>query len=92
MNNKTAITLSIAGVLSLGAGAAIGTGIVAHGPPTWEGAEKCQGVVAKAKNDCSANGHACGGKAAVDRDPEEWMWVPAGLCDRIAGSKIKGAQ
>jgi len=89
MNKKTTMTLAIAGVLSGGAGAAIATGIVAHGAPTWEGAEKCQGVAAKAKNDCGANDHSCGGKAVEDRDPAEWLWVPAGLCDRIAGGTVK---
>lgn len=47
--------------------------------------EKCYGIVAKGKNDCAANGHSCGGYAAVDNDPNEWILVPKGLCDRIAG-------
>ena len=48
--------------------------------------EKCYGVVAKGMNDCATSTHSCAGQASVDQHPEEWMYVPAGLCDRIAGA------
>lgn len=48
--------------------------------------EKCYGIVAKGMNDCATSTHSCAGQASVDQHPEEWMYVPAGLCDRIAGS------
>ena len=51
--------------------------------------EKCYGVVSSGKNDCgSADGaHSCAGMAKIDNDPNEWIYVPEGLCDRIGGKK-----
>eukprot|EP01002_Notosolenus_urceolatus_P000742 NODE_11858_length_397_cov_25.301724_g10717_i0.p1 GENE.NODE_11858_length_397_cov_25.301724_g10717_i0~~NODE_11858_length_397_cov_25.301724_g10717_i0.p1 ORF type:complete len:102 (+),score=13.68 NODE_11858_length_397_cov_25.301724_g10717_i0:89-394(+) len=48
--------------------------------------EKCYGVVAKGMNDCASSTHSCAGQASEDKHPEEWMYVPAGMCERIAGS------
>lgn len=63
--------------------------------PSWakkgDEIEKCQGVAKKGKNDCGANGHGCGGQAAKDNDPNEWVYVPKGLCDKIGG-KIKATK
>lgn len=57
-----------------------------------EGYEKCQGIAKAGMNDCGANGHACAGKAAVDGDPNEWVYVPEGTCDKIVGGKVKQAK
>ncbi|UTW54171.1 DUF2282 domain-containing protein [Kordiimonas sp. SCSIO 12610] len=51
--------------------------------------EKCFGIVAKGQNDCGTSAHSCAGQAKVDNHPEEWVYVPAGLCERIAGGKKK---
>ena len=48
--------------------------------------EKCYGVVAKGMNDCGTSKHSCAAQATVDNDPEEWIYVPKGLCKKIAGS------
>ena len=29
--------------------------------------------------------HSCAGMSKVDGDPTEWVYVPAGYCDRIVG-------
>lgn len=49
--------------------------------------EKCYGVATAGKNDCAnASGtHSCAGYATEDNHPEEWIYVPSGLCDRLAG-------
>ena len=39
-------------------------------------------------NDCSAHEHACSGKAKVDNDPEEWINLPAGTCEKIPGGRV----
>jgi uncharacterized membrane protein len=51
------------------------------------GQEKCYGVVKAAKNDCgSADGkHACAGMAKTDNDPNEWIILPEGICEKLAG-------
>ena len=49
--------------------------------------EKCYGIARAGKNDCAANGHACQAQARTDGDGNEWIYVPAGTCERfVAGS------
>lgn len=50
--------------------------------------EKCAGIVAKGMNDCQTSTHSCAGQAKVDNHPEEWIYVPKGMCKRIAGGKV----
>lgn len=45
--------------------------------------ERCYGVVKAGKNDCAGPGHTCQGQAATDADPQEYIMVPAGTCDRL---------
>lgn len=47
--------------------------------------EKCAGVSKTGKNDCAANGHGCAGMAKKDNDPNEWVYVPQGLCSKLGG-------
>lgn len=49
--------------------------------------EKCYGIAKAGKNDCgSASGsHSCAGQSKMDGDGHEWIFVPKGLCDRLAG-------
>ena len=53
--------------------------------------EKCYGVAKAEKNDCSAKdgSNACAGHAKKDRDDNTWVYVPKGLCDKLAGG-VKG--
>ncbi|WP_456380815.1 BufA1 family periplasmic bufferin-type metallophore [Thiolapillus sp.] len=53
------------------------------------GFEKCMGIAKAGKNDCGTSAHACAGQATKDNDPEEWVYVPKGTCDKIAGGKVK---
>lgn len=76
--------------------ACVGVGIYAvasaAGTPKWakkgDTIVKCKGVARKGKNDCGANNHACSGKATKDRDPNEWIYVPKGICEKIAGGVV----
>tara|TARA_B100001778_G_C18130086_1_gene424628 strand:- start:9 stop:296 length:288 start_codon:yes stop_codon:yes gene_type:complete len=56
-------------------------------PKKNENKEKCYGVVKAGKNDCAskANKHSCATFAKVDRDPNEWIKLPKGLCEKLAG-------
>ena len=49
---------------------------------------KCSGIAKKGKNDCGANGHDCANQAKKDNDPKEWVYVPKGVCKKIAGAKV----
>lgn len=49
--------------------------------------EKCFGIAKAGKNDCASNksAHSCAGQAAVSNDPHDFVAVPKGTCDKIAG-------
>ena len=49
---------------------------------------KCKGIAKKGQNDCGANGHSCGGQAKKDSDPNEWIYVPEGVCKKISGGVV----
>lgn len=51
--------------------------------------EKCYGVVKAGKNDCAGTGHTCQGQAKADSDPNEFIVLPAGTCDRLTGGVVK---
>ena len=71
---------------------AFSTTAIAGGTPDWakkgDTIVKCKGIAKKGMNDCGAFGHACAGKAAKDNDPNEWIYVPKGLCEKIAGGTV----
>jgi len=83
--NKMLIASALAAAIALPAAAA-------QAGPTPEpsyASEKCFGIARAGANDCaSATGnHSCAGMSKVDSDPSEWVYVPAGYCDRIVGGK-----
>lgn len=49
--------------------------------------EKCLGIAKAGWNDCGANDHSCAGYAEVDADPNEWVYVPVGTCQKIVGNR-----
>lgn len=49
--------------------------------------ERCYGVVYAGKNDCGTAKHACASQSIKNADPEEFIMVPNGLCQRIVGGK-----
>jgi uncharacterized membrane protein len=74
---------AIATVVALGIGSA-GTAAFAKKDDN----EKCAGVVKAGKNDCGTSKSSCAGTAATDHDPEAWIFVPKGTCDRIVGGHV----
>jgi uncharacterized membrane protein len=47
--------------------------------------EKCYGVAKAGKNDCATKTHQCAGLSKVDSDPNDWIFLPVGVCDKLAG-------
>ena len=82
MNNEQIIKSAIAGVLALGLAASATQALAAKGN------EKCAGVVKAGKNDCGTSTNACAGQVNADKDAEAWIYVPKGLCERIAGGQV----
>lgn len=50
--------------------------------------EKCAGIVKAGKNDCATSRNSCQGQVKADRDPEAWIYLPAGTCERIVGGRM----
>ena len=71
-------------------------GLVAMGLTTMGGQtfaataeiEKCSGIAKAGKNDCGTSRTSCAGTIKVDNDPEAWVAVPKGTCERIVGGTI----
>ena len=81
---KMMINTVVAGAVAVGMGLVSSSAFAAK-----PGFEKCAGIVVAGMNDCGSSGHDCAGKAAKDSDPEEWIYVPEGTCEKIAGATLK---
>ena len=53
------------------------------------GLEKCLGVAKAGQNDCGTSQHACASLAKTDGGAEEWVYLPAGTCEKIPGGSVK---
>lgn len=52
------------------------------------GMEKCAGIVKAGKNDCGTSKLSCSGTSTRDSDPEAWVYVPTGTCEKLVGGKV----
>jgi uncharacterized membrane protein len=50
--------------------------------------EKCYGVVKAGANDCATATSSCSGSATKDRQPDAFIFVPKGLCEKLAGASL----
>jgi uncharacterized membrane protein len=50
--------------------------------------EQCAGVIKAGKNDCATSTNACHGHVTTDANPEAWIYLPSGTCEKIAGAQI----
>jgi uncharacterized membrane protein len=84
MNNRQIVSAAIGSLLVLGLSA----------NPAFAAdkvkMEKCFGIAKAGHNDCSSNksAHACAGQATRDNDPMDFVAVPKGTCDKIAGGHL----
>ena len=82
MTSKQAlITTAVSSLLAVGA-----LTVSAQDAPDME---KCYGIVKAGANDCAGPGHTCQGQASTDADPNEYILLPAGTCDRISGGEVR---
>ena len=84
--NKLLIASALAAAITLPALTAAQAGPTPV--PSYD-SEKCFGIAKAGANDCAAmsGAHSCAGMSKVDSDPNEWVYVPAGYCDRIVGGQ-----
>ncbi|MCK0509441.1 DUF2282 domain-containing protein [Aromatoleum anaerobium] len=83
MKSELIIRGAMASLLALSVVAASGQALAAKGDM-----EKCAGVAKAGKNDCGTSKSSCAGTAKADNDPEAWVLVPKGTCEKIAGGTV----
>ncbi len=84
---KLMLAAAVSGLVSLGAVASaadMGMDKAAAAPAT----EKCFGVAKAGKNDCASNGHSCAAQVKKDADAKEWIKLPKGTCEKLAGGSL----
>ena len=86
ISKKRTLQLALSGVVATGL---VGAATSAEAKPKWQGHEKCYGIAKKGMNDCGNAHHDCHGKAAKDRAGDEWLYLPKGTCEKVAGGSLK---
>ena len=81
---KSHVTVSAIGSL-LALGSMLATPVFAADAPSQE---KCYGVAKAGKNDCAAGAHACAGQSKTEAGGKEFVQVPKGTCERLAGGSL----
>ncbi len=51
--------------------------------------ERCFGVTREGANDCATPKHSCASQSKTARDSSEWIALPKGLCDKLAGGRTE---
>jgi uncharacterized membrane protein len=86
-NTKTVVKAAVTAALAAGIFSLASAQPAAA--PNYE-FEKCYGVNQAGKNDCAAasGAHSCAGQSTASADAGEWIYVPKGVCEKIAGGKM----
>ncbi len=73
-------------------GSLLTLGVAAFATPTFAAdktdMEKCYGVSKAGKNDCAGPAHACAGQSKMDASGKDYITVPKGTCDKLAGGSL----
>ncbi len=86
MTNRKKLVTAAFGTL---AGLMMTTGVASAAHHEKEGKDKCYGIAKAGQNDCGTSKHDCGGKAKTDGDAADWIYLPAGTCEKIVGGVTK---
>jgi uncharacterized membrane protein len=84
MKKDGLVKLAVSGLLTAGAMASGTTALAADEPKM----EQCAGIIKAGKNDCATSTNACHGHVTTDSNPEAWIYLPAGTCERLVGGRI----
>lgn len=85
MKDEKIAKIAVASILALGLGINAKEAAADSTPKM----EKCYGIVKKGMNECAANNHPCEGQSPKDSDPNEWIYLPVGTCNKIVGGVLK---
>jgi len=78
---KRLVEKTLAGLLALSTLCAVDAAVA-----SVPAGEKCYGVVAAGKNDCGSGAGACATSVKTEKACYAWIFVPKGLCNKIADS------
>lgn len=89
MTSKKTLNTLLAGAVAVSALGMAATTANAMGPS--EGMEKCYGVVKAGMNSCASadKAHGCAGMAKEDASGVEWVSLPTGTCEKLAGGSVE---
>jgi uncharacterized membrane protein len=54
--------------------------------------EKCFGIAASGQNDCQTATNSCAGTVTQPQEGDAWIYVPAGVCQKIYGGSLEPKQ
>jgi uncharacterized membrane protein len=75
--------LAISGVLALS-----GTAYLSSAAAATEEKQQCAGIAKAGKNDCATSTNDCHGHVTSEGNPEAWIYLPKGTCERIVGGRV----
>lgn len=84
MSNRKSVQTIMASAIALSLMGASASALAAK-----DDMEKCYGVVKAGKNDCKTSTNSCVGHAEKDADPNAFLVVPKGTCDKIVNGSTK---
>ena len=82
-NTRYVITAAIAALTSSGIFAS--NTAQAAGAVVCAEQERCYGIARAGKNDCATSSSGCSGSAKQDNQKDAWVYVPKGMCQKVAG-------
>lgn len=84
------VMAAITAALALAAGTVMTTAVYAAPPTTSQPEmEKCYGIAKAQANDCKTDHNSCASSATKDSQPDAFLFVPQGLCNKIVGGNLK---
>ena len=83
MRSSNLLRAAMTSLMAVGA-ASVAASALAEEPKQ----EQCAGVIKAGKNDCATSANACHGHVTSDSNPEAWIYLPAGTCERIVGARV----
>jgi uncharacterized membrane protein len=83
MTNKSIITSALAALVATGALAGATQALAADKP------DKCYGIAKAGSNDCQTANSSCAGTSTVDGQPDAWVYVPSGTCEKLVGGSLE---
>jgi len=63
-----------------------------NGSATKQQGEKCYGIVKAGSNDCATATQSCAGSATKDNQPDAFIFLPKGVCEKIVGGSLSSKE